>query len=158
MIHHSAADFATALPHGGRLMALDLGTKTIGIAFCDAQWHFASPYRTLARTKLSKDRPLLAEIIGAQEIKGLVIGHPINMDGSDSARAQASRAYARELQTLGLPILLWDERLSTQAVARTMIEADLSRAKQAARIDAHAAAHILQGAIDALAHLPRPAN
>ena len=154
MITHSAAEFAQSLPQGGRLMALDLGTKTIGIAFCDAQWHFASPYKTLPRTKFSKDRLLLEAIITEQAIKALVIGHPINMDGSDSPRAQASRAYARELQPLGLPILLWDERMSTQAVTRTMIEADLSRAKQAARVDAHAAAHILQGAIDALAHVP----
>ena len=157
MITHSAADFAQSLPQGGRLMALDLGTKTIGIAFCDAAWHFASPFKTLPRSKFSKDRPLLEALVREQMIKGLVIGHPIHMDGSDSPRAQASRAYARELQPLGLPILLWDERLSTQAVTRTMIEADLSRAKQAARVDAHAAAHILQGAIDALAHLP-PAN
>ena len=142
----------------GRLLGLDLGTKTIGIAFCDAQWHFASPFKTWPRTKFSKDKPLLEALIIEQNIKGLVIGHPINMDGSDSPRAQASRAYARELMSVGLPLLLWDERLSTQAVTRTMIEADLSRAKQAARVDAHAAAHILQGAIDALAHVPRAAN
>ena len=147
-----AAGFAAALPDGGRMMGIDLGTRTIGIAFCDAGWQFASPHQTLPRGKFNADLTALKALVGAQHIKGIVIGHPINMDGSDSARAQASRAFARNLAPLALPVLLWDERMSTQAVERTMIEADMSRAKRAERIDALAAAHILQSAIDALAY------
>lgn len=152
LIHRDASSFGAALPTGGRLMGLDLGTKTIGIAYCDAQWHFASAAVTLARRRFTDDLAALADHVRSQAIAGIVLGHPINMDGSDSPRAQATRAFARNLAPLGLPILLWDERLSTAAVERAMIAADLSRAKRAARVDALAAAHILQGAIDALAH------
>ncbi len=149
MIHLTAADFADAVV-GGRLAGLDVGTKTIGLATCDASWSFASPAGTIQRTKFSADLDALRGFIAKHLITGLVIGLPLNLNGSDSPRTQSVRAFARNVAALGLPILLWDERWSTIAVERVMIEADMSRAKRAERIDAHAAAHILQGAIDAL--------
>lgn len=148
-----AAAFRAALPDGGRLLGLDVGTKTIGTALCDAGWSFASPAHTLARKKFSVDKVALTDMIAAQSVKGLVIGLPLNMDGSDSPRTQSTRAFARNMADTGLPILLWDERLSTVAVERLMVEADLSRAKRAERVDALAAAHILQAAIDALVNV-----
>ena len=154
MIAAGAAEFAAALPAGGKLAGLDVGTKTIGLALCDAGWSFAGPAETLRRTKFTADLERLRDFVGANAIAGVVIGLPLNMDGSDSPRTQSVRAFARNLVQLGLPILLWDERWSTQAVERAMVEADVSRAKRAERVDALAAAHILQGAIDALANLP----
>ncbi len=148
-----AAAFRAALPDGGRLLGLDVGTKTIGTALCDAGWSFASPAHTIARKKFSVDKAALTDLIAAQSVKGLVIGLPLNMDGSDSPRTQSTRAFARNMADTGLPILLWDERLSTVAVERLMVEADLSRAKRAERVDALAAAHILQAAIDALVNV-----
>ncbi|MBO9624661.1 MAG: Holliday junction resolvase RuvX [Sphingomonas sp.] len=150
MITTVTADFRAALPAGGRLLGLDVGTKTIGTALCDAGWSFASPAQLVRRTKFTKDKAALAELIGAQAVKGLVIGLPLNLDGTDSPRTQSTRAFARNLDDMDLPILLWDERWSTVAVERVMIEQDLSRAKRAERIDSMAAAHILQAAIDAL--------
>jgi putative holliday junction resolvase len=146
-----AAEFRAALPHGGVLLGLDLGTRTIGTALCDAGWRIASPGTTLARGKFSADKAKLAELAAARGVKGIVIGLPLNMDGSEGPRAQSSRAYARNLAVLGLPILLWDERWSTASAERDLIGQDMSRAKRAARIDSAAAAVILQGAIDALA-------
>jgi len=146
-----AADFRAALPSGGGLMGLDLGTQTIGTAFCDAGWRFASPGNTLKRGKFGADRLLLAALAAERSIRGVVIGLPINMDGSEGPRAQSSRAYARNLGILGLPILLWDERWSTTSAERGLIEQDMSRAKRKDRIDSAAAAVILQAAIDALA-------
>ncbi len=150
MITAMPAEFAAALPHGGRLAGLDVGTKTIGVALCDAGWSFASPDKTIARTKFAADLAALAALVVAQAVEGLVVGLPLNMDGSDSPRTQSVRAFARNLAPLDRPILLWDERWSTQAVERAMIAADVSRAKRKARIDSAAAAFILQGAIDAL--------
>jgi putative holliday junction resolvase len=143
-------DFRTALPTGGVLIGLDVGSKTIGTAFCDAGWSFASPADLIRRSKFAKDKAALAEIIATRPTKGIVIGLPLNMDGSESPRSQSSRAFARNIAELGLPILLRDERWSTQATLRDMIAADMSRAKRAERIDSGAAAFILQGAIDAL--------
>ena len=151
MITTAAADFRAVLPSGGRLLGLDVGTKTIGTALCDAEWSFASPALLVRRSKFTKDKAALAALIAAQAVKGLVIGLPLNLDGSDSPRTQSTRAFARNLDDLGLPILLWDERWSTVAVERIMIEQDLSRAKRSERIDNMAAAHILQAGIDALA-------
>lgn len=152
LITDSAREFAAALPAGGPLLAIDLGTKTIGTALCDAGWRFASPGKTLARGKFARDREALATMAGERGVAGVVIGLPRNMDGSEGPRAQASRAYARNLAAaLGLPILMWDERWSTASAERSLIELDLSRAKRKDRIDAHAAAVILQAAIDALA-------
>lgn len=150
MITASAIDYRPLLPGGGRLLGLDVGTKTIGTALCDAGWAFASPAELIRRTKFSKDKLAIQALIAAQGVKGLVIGLPLNMDGSDSPRTQSTRAFARNVEDLGLPILLWDERWSTVAVERVMIEQDMSRAKRAEKIDNMAAAHILQAAIDAL--------
>ncbi len=150
MITASAIDYRGILPGGGRLLGLDVGTRTIGTALCDAGWAFASPAELIRRTKFSKDKVAIQTLIAAQGVKGLVIGLPLNMDGSDSPRTQSTRAFARNVDDLGLPILLWDERWSTVAVERVMIEQDMSRAKRAEKIDNMAAAHILQAAIDAL--------
>ena len=151
----SLAEFAAALAQGGKLAGLDVGTRTIGLALCDASWSFAGPAETIARTKFSIDLALLRQFVAKHSIVGLVVGLPLNLDGSDSPRTQSVRAFARNLAPLTLPLLLWDERWSTQAVERAMIAADVSRAKRALAIDKLAAAHILQGAIDALANLPR---
>lgn len=151
MIHLAASDFRAELPDGGRLIGLDVGTQTIGTALCDAGWTIATPANLIRRTKFSVDRAQLRAMIAAQSVRGIVMGLPLNLDGSDSPRTQSTRAFARNIEDLGLPILLWDERWSTQAVERAMIAADLSRAKRADRVDSAAAAYILQGAIDALA-------
>jgi putative Holliday junction resolvase len=156
LITSSAADFAAVLPEGGKLAGLDVGTKTIGLAICDAGWHFAGPVDTVRRTKFTKDLEIIVKLIDREKIRGLVVGLPLNMNGTDSPRTQSVRAFARNLSPLELPLLLWDERWSTQAVERAMISADVSRAKRAEKVDALAAAHILQGAIDALANLPGP--
>lgn len=151
MITAATSDYRAALPErGGRLLALDVGTKTIGLATCDAGWSFATATETLIRTKFTADLAILRAFIAKNAIVGLVVGLPLNMDGSDSPRTQSVRAFARNLTALDLPVLLWDERWSTVAVERAMISADMSRAKRATKVDAHAAAHILQGAIDAL--------
>ena len=147
----NVATFRTALAAGGALLGLDLGTHTIGTAFCDAGWRFASPGKTIPRGKFTADKALFAALIAERSVAGLVIGLPRNMDGSEGPRAQSSRAYARNLAALGLPILLWDERWSTASAERQLIAQDISRAKRAGRIDAAAAAVILQAAIDALA-------
>jgi putative Holliday junction resolvase len=151
LITLQAADLRSALPSGGVLMGLDPGTKTIGTAFCDAGWRFASPGKTLARGKFARDKLALEQLVAQRGVAGLVIGLPLNMDGSEGPRAQANRALARNLAVLGLPILLWDERWSTTSAERSLIDQDMSRAKRADRIDSAAAAVILQAAIDALA-------
>jgi len=151
MIFTDAGQFRAALPDRGRLIGLDIGSRTIGTAFCDAGWSFASAAKTLKRGKFSADSTAIAALIAEQQLRGIVIGLPLSMDGRDSPQTQSVRAFARNLAPLGLPILLWDERWSTRAVERAMIDADLSRAKRAERIDAAAAAFILQGAIDAMA-------
>jgi putative Holliday junction resolvase len=150
MITTAAPDFAAHFPSGGRLAGLDVGTKTIGVATCDVNWSFATPDKTIIRKKFSADLVTLQAVLTAHGIVGLVVGLPLNMDGTDSPRTQSTRAFARNLLPLGLPILLWDERWSTAAVERAMIAADVSRAKRAERIDSAAAAFILQGAIDAM--------
>jgi len=152
VITNDTTEFATAAPHG-KLAGLDVGTKTIGVAICDAGWHFAGPLETLRRAKFTQGLQALREVLVREQIAGIVVGLPLNMDGSDSPRTQSVRAFARNLAPLDLPILLWDERWSTQAVERAMIEADVSRARRAEKVDALAAAHILQGAIDALVNL-----
>ena len=150
MITTDPATFAAALPNAGRLLGLDVGTKTIGTALCDAGWSFASPAELIRRTKFTADKALLTAQIARERVTGLVIGLPLNLDGTDSPRTQSTRAFARNVEDIGLPILLWDERWSTMAVERAMIAADISRAKRAERIDSAAASYILQGAIDAL--------
>jgi putative holliday junction resolvase len=150
VICSSTLDYREALPERGRLAGLDVGTRTIGIALCDAGWTIASPAETIIRTKFSVDAAKLRAILAAQSVKGLVIGLPLSLDGSDSPRTQSVRAFARNVENLGVPILLWDERWSTQAVTRTLLDADASRARRAELVDKLAAAYILQGAIDAM--------
>ena len=151
MITTAAPDFAAHFPNGGRMMGLDVGTKTIGVAFCDMNWSFATPDKTIIRKKFSVDLEILKALVAQHNIVGLVVGLPLNMDGTDSPRTQSTRAFARNLAPLALPLLLWDERWSTSSAEAAMIGQDMSRSKRAARIDSHAAAVILQGAIDTLA-------
>ena len=151
LITASAPDYAAVLPDAGRLGGLDVGTKTIGLATCDSSWSFASPAHTIARTKFSADLTELKAWVAKERLVGLVVGLPLNMDGTDSSRTQSVRAFARNVAVLGLPLLLWDERWSTAAVERAMIADDLSRARRSERVDRLAASYILQGAIDALA-------
>ena len=152
LVTTDAAAFRAAVPGGGALLGLDLGTQTIGTAFCDAGWRFASPGKTLRRGKFGADREALAALVRERGVTGVVIGLPLNMDGSEGPRSQSSRAYARNVAAaLSLPVLLWDERWSTASAESALIAQDMSRAKRAQRIDSHAAAVILQAAIDALA-------
>lgn len=153
MITDQAAEFAAALPQGGPLIGLDIGTKTIGLAICDGQWTIASSLALVRRTKFATDLESLRLLCTQRGVTGLVAGLPLNLDGTDSPRTQSVRAFVRNLAPLGLPILLWDERWSTAAVTRTLIEADTSRARRAELVDKMAAAYILQGAIDRLAQL-----
>ncbi len=150
MIAAGVAEFRAALPMGGRLLGLDVGTKTIGTALCDAQWTIATAAELIQRSKFAGDLARLRALVVAQRVAGIVVGLPLNLDGSESPRTQSTRAFARNLAPLELPVLLWDERWSTQAVTRTLIEADASRARRAVLIDKLAAAYILQGAIDGL--------
>jgi putative holliday junction resolvase len=145
-------ELTALLPSRGGLIGLDLGTKTIGVAACDPDWRLATPVETIARKRFSDDAARLFHLAAERRTAGFVLGLPINMDGSEGPRAQASRAFARNLARLTeLPIALWDERLSTAAVERVLIEADVSRDRRKAVIDQHAAAYILQGALDRLA-------
>lgn len=150
MITTAIPEYREALPEGGRLLGLDVGTKTIGIAFCDSQWTIATAAELIQRAKFAADLARLRRLAETQSATGIVVGLPLNLDGSESPRTQSVRAFARNLEPLGLPILLWDERWSTQAVTRTLIDADASRARRAELVDKMAAAYILQGAIDAL--------
>jgi putative Holliday junction resolvase len=144
---------AALLPARGALIGLDLGTKTIGVASSDPDRRLATPVETVARQRFSRDAQRLLDLAAERRAIGFVLGLPINMDGSEGARAQSTRAFARNLAKLtALPIALWDERLSTAAVERALIAADASRAKRKAVIDQHAATYILQGALDRLAH------
>ena len=141
---------STLLP-GQRIMGLDLGTKTIGIATSDLTLQIATPRETIARTKFKADVTRILEIGAAENIALYVLGLPLNMDGSEGARAQSTRSFHRNFtQQTGRAMIFWDERLSTAAVTRTMLEADLSRAKRAANVDKLAAAYILQGLLEAV--------
>jgi putative holliday junction resolvase len=144
---------AALMPERGSLLGLDLGTKTIGIAVSDPDRKLAAPVVTIARARFTNDAERLLELAEERRVVGFVLGLPLNMDGSEGPRAQATRAFARNLAKLtALPIALWDERLSTAAVERVLIQADASRRKRKAVIDQHAAAYILQGALDRLSH------
>ncbi len=134
-----------------RLLGLDVGTKTIGLALSDVTRSIATPYETIRRTKFTQDAKTLAEIAAKMEVGGLVIGLPVNLDGTEGPRAQSTRAFARNLaKHIDLPMAFWDERLSTAAVERHLIEADATRKRRAEVIDRMAAAYILQGALDRL--------
>jgi len=147
-------ELATTLPQSGALIGLDLGTKTIGLAISDPGRRIASPLLTLRRTKFKADAAALLKQAADNAAVGLVLGLPLNMDGSEGPRAQSTRAFARNLAALTpLPIVFWDERLSTAAVTRTLLDADASRKRRAALVDKMAAAYILQGALDRLANV-----
>ncbi|CTQ54089.1 Putative Holliday junction resolvase [Roseibium album] len=147
----SLEDFIAALPTNSRLIGLDLGTKTIGLALSDIGRGIASPMETIRRKKFTIDAEKLLEICAKQDVGGMVLGLPLNMDGSEGPRVQATRAFVRNLAPkTDLPITYWDERLSTAAVTRTLLEADSSRAKRAEVVDKMAAAFILQGFLDRL--------
>jgi putative Holliday junction resolvase len=148
-------DAAPLLPERGALIGLDLGTKTIGVAVSDPDRRIAAPVETIARQRFRLDAQRILDLAAERRAVGIVLGLPINMDGSEGARAQSTRAFARNLaQLTAMPIALWDERLSTAAVERALIAADASRARRKAVIDAHAASYILQGALDRLARKP----
>jgi len=140
-----------AIPASGRIMGLDLGTKTIGVAISDGMRYSATPLETIKRTKFTADAIRLDELIVQNAIVAVILGLPLNMDGSEGPRVQSTRAFARSLaQRIALPIAFWDERLSTSAVTRMMIQADLRRDRRAEVVDKLAASYILQGALDRL--------
>jgi putative Holliday junction resolvase len=147
----SLPELSQALQRDERLLGLDVGTKTIGLALSDVTRRIATPLETIRRTKFSADAARLLAIASEQEVGGLVIGLPVNLDGSEGPRAQSTRAFVRNLAPLtDLPMAFWDERLSTAAAERALIEADASRKRRAELIDKMAAAYILQGALDRL--------
>ncbi len=146
--------FRENIKTGKRLMGLDLGSKTIGLALSDVLFSIATPLETIRRSKFKVDGARLLDLVAEHEVTGFVLGLPINMDGSEGARIQSTRAFSRNLNAIcDLPLMFWDERLSTVAVERVMIEADLSRKRRAELVDKMAATYILQGALDRLSHL-----
>ncbi len=154
MIYDSVEEFAATLPDFGAIAGLDLGTATIGVAVSDSMRSVATPLETIKRKKFTVDAAALLEITTQRLIKGIVLGLPRNMDGSEGPRCQATRAFARNLHRLTpLPITFWDERLSTVAAERALLEADTSRKRRAEVIDHVAAGYILQGLLDRLHHL-----
>lgn len=152
MVIQDLAEFAAIIKKHDRLLGLDLGTKTIGVAISDVMRMVASPVETLEKGKFSKDVVKLKALIAKEEVGGIVLGLPREMDGTDGKRSQSTRAFASNLsREIDLPILLWDERLSTVAVERTLIgEADMTRKRRAEVVDRAAAAYILQGVLEAL--------
>ncbi|MEH7826580.1 Holliday junction resolvase RuvX [Gemmobacter denitrificans] len=156
MSFEEARDFAARLPAMGALAGLDLGTKTIGVAISDLLRGVATPAQTIRREKFTLDAEALLKLLTARQVVGIVIGLPRNMDGSEGPRAQSTRAFIRNLEKLTpLPVLFWDERLSTVAAERALLEADTSRKRRSEVIDHVAAGFILQGALDRLAHIRR---
>ena len=154
MIHDRIEDFATALPAGRAIAGLDLGTVTIGVAVSDAMLSVATPLETIKRKKFKLDAAQLMNIATTRALGGFVLGLPLNMDGSEGPRCQSTRAFARNLSAVtDLPIWYWDERLSTVAAERALLEADTSRKRRGEVIDHVAAGFILQGALDRLRHL-----
>lgn len=153
-IHDDIADFHPSLPPMRAIMGLDLGTKTIGVAVSDTFRNVATPLETVRRKKFTLDAERLLHLVSERNIAGIVLGLPRNMDGSEGPRAQSTRAFARNLSRLtDIPITYWDERLSTVAAERALLEADTSRKRRAEVIDHVAAGYILQGALDRLSHL-----
>ncbi len=158
MIAEAMEDFAPALRPAGALMGLDLGDKTIGVAVSDGLRGVATPLETVRRKKFTVDAEALLAIIAHRDIAGVVLGLPRNMDGSEGPRCQSTRAFARNLDRLTeVPITFWDERLSTVAAERALLEADTTRKRRAEVIDHVAASYILQGALDRLRHMTRKA-
>lgn len=158
MIHDTLDAFAGALPPRGALMGLDLGTRTIGVSVSDVMRSVASPLETVRRTKFTADAIALERLAAGRAIVGVVLGMPMNMDGSEGPRLQSTRAFARNwARRMDLPLAFWDERLSTVAAERALLEADTSRRRRAQVIDQVAAGYILQGALDRLRHIERTA-
>ena len=154
MIYEAIADFAAALAPGAALAGLDVGDKTVGVAVSDGLRQVATPLETIRRKKFTADAERLLAIVAGRRLGGLVLGLPYNMDGTEGPRCQSTRAFARNLSRLtALPITYWDERLSTVAAERALLEADTSRARRAEVIDQVAAGYILQGALDRMRHL-----
>lgn len=154
MILEDMSDFSAALPRAGALAGLDLGTKTIGVAVSDGLRQVATPLLVIRRQKFTLDAQALLKIVAERGLAGIILGLPRNMDGSEGPRAQSTRAFARNLSNLTpLPIGFWDERLSTVAAERALLEGDTSRKRRAEVIDQVAAGYILQGALDRLRHL-----
>jgi putative pre-16S rRNA nuclease len=152
----SVEDLAPRLPAKGRLIGVDLGAKTIGLALSDVERRLASPLKTLARGAFQKDADALVALFAEFEIVAIVLGLPLDLQGRDGPRTQSTHAFARNLATrTDLPIAYWDERFSTAVVIRSLIENDVSRARRAKVVDKMAAAYILQGALDRLANLAR---
>lgn len=157
MIHEDIRDFAAALPAGRAVAGLDLGTVTIGVAISDLRRSVATPIEVIRREKFTLDAARLLALLDARGAAGIILGLPLNMDGSEGPRAQSTRAFARNLVRLTeMPVAYWDERLSTVAAERALIEADTSRKRRSQVIDQVAAGYILQGALDRLAHLGAP--
>ncbi|MCU0817142.1 MAG: Holliday junction resolvase RuvX [Cypionkella sp.] len=156
MILPDLAEFATVLPVNRAIAGLDLGEKTIGVAISDLRRQVATPAEVIRREKFTLDAGRLLALMEARGVAGLILGLPLNMDGSEGPRVQSTRAFARNLERLSpLPITFWDERLSTVAAERALLEADTSRKRRKEVIDAVAAGYILQGALDRLAHMGR---
>lgn len=154
MICADAESFVAAVPDFGALVGLDLGTVTLGVAVSDGMRSVATPLETIKRKKFGLDAARLLEICKGRNVTGIVLGLPMNMDGSEGPRCQSTRAFARNLEKLtNLPITFWDERLSTVAAERALLEADASRKRRAEVIDHVAAGYILQGLLDRLAHM-----
>lgn len=154
MIFARIEDFGSALPRFGALAGLDLGTKTLGVAVSDTMRSVASPLLTIRRTKFTADADALEAILQARAVAGIVLGLPLNMDGTGGPRSQSTEAFARNLaRRIDTPIAFWDERLSTVAAERALLEADTSRKRRAQVIDHVAAGYILQGALDRLHHI-----
>lgn len=156
MICDSLEDFAARLPASGAIAGLDLGDKTIGVALSDLRRQVATPIEVIRRVKFTIDAEKLLALLGARQVQAIILGLPLNMDGSEGPRVQATRAFARNLTRLtDLPIFYWDERLSTVAAERALLEADASRARRKSVIDQVAAGYILQGVLDRLGYLNR---
>lgn len=159
MIHEDIADFAAALPSARGIAGLDLGDKTVGVAVSDRLRSVATPLETVRRTKFTADATRLLDIAAGRELGGFLLGLPRNMDGTEGPRCQSTRAFARNLSRLtDLPIGFWDERLSTVAAERALLEADTSRKRRAELIDNVAAAYILQGALDRMRYMQQEQN
>lgn len=158
MIHTDLAEFLASLPQGRAICGLDLGDKTIGIAVSDLRRTVSTPIHVIRRSKFTEDAAALLAILAERNIAGIILGLPLNMDGSEGPRVQSTRAFARNLIKLTeLPITFWDERLSTVAAERALIEADTSRKRRREVIDQVAAGYILQGALDRLGYIAREA-
>lgn len=159
MICTAIEEFAAALPQSGAIAGLDLGEKTIGVAISDLRRSVATPVTIIRRLRFTEDAARLLELLGSRAVTGVLLGLPLNMDGSEGPRVQSTRAFARNLARLtDLPIFFWDERLSTVAATRALLEADASRKRRKEVIDQVAAGYILQGALDRMTHMDAAAR